>query len=103
MSLFFIAHVVLPIALPLMNYLSLLLKLGRTLRGKVSRISTLEALDVSIHLLLILCLAHYLVILNKYWMPCLSTPSCLLLLLLLLLQVTTIFMVDLYLLLGCLL
>ena len=60
---------VLPIALPLMDSLSLLLKLGRTLRGKVSRISTLEALDMSMHLLLILCLAHHLGILNKYWIP----------------------------------
>ena len=39
---------VLLIALPLMDCLSLLLKIGRTLRGKVSHIFTLEALDVSI-------------------------------------------------------
>ena len=46
----------------------------------MSQISILEALDVSIHLLLFLVLAHHLGILNFHWMPCLSTPSCLLLL-----------------------
>ena len=56
---FLLAHVVLLIALLLMSCLSLLLKIGRTLRGKVSHILTLEALDVSIHLL-ILCLVHHL-------------------------------------------
>ena len=48
LSLLFFAHVVLLIALPLMDCLSLLLKLGWTLRVKVSHISTLEAFDVSI-------------------------------------------------------
>ena len=89
----------LPIALPLMDCLSLLLKLGRTLRGKVSRIFTLESLDVSIDFLLILCLAHHLGILSLHWMPCLSTPSSFVLCY----QVTIIFMIDLDLLLGCLL
>ena len=87
---------VLLIALPLMDCLILLLKIGRTLRGKVSHISTLEALDVSI----IFILAHHLGILSLHWMPCLSTPSCFLILHH---QVTTIFMIDLDLLLGCLL
>jgi hypothetical protein len=81
-----------------MSFLSLLLKLGMTLQGKVSYIFTLEALDVSIHLLLILSHAHHLDILNKHWMPYSITPSCFLLLHH---QVTTIFMVDLDLLLGC--
>ena len=96
LSLLFLTHVVLPIALPLMSCLSHFLKLGRTPRGKVSHIFTLEALDVSIHLLLILSLAHHLGILIKLLMPCSSTPSCLLLHH----QVTTIFIVDLDLLLG---
>ena len=100
LSFLFFAHVVLPIALPLMDCLSLLLKLGRTLRGKMSHTSIFEALDVSIDFLLILCFAHHLGILNLHWMPCISTPSCFLLLCH---QVTTIFMIDLDLLLGCLL
>ena len=61
--------------------------------------TTLEALDVSMDFLLFSILAHHLGILIKHWMPCSSTPSCLLLLLH---QVTTIFMVDLDLFLGCL-
>ena len=65
MSILFLAHVVLPIALPLMDCLNLLLKLGRTLRGKVSCIFTLEALDVSIIFLFILILAHHLGILIR--------------------------------------
>ena len=80
--------------------LSLLLKLGRTLRGKVSHTSTLQTLDVSMIFLLIFILAHHLGILSLHWMPCLPTPSCFLLLYH---QITTIFMVDLDLLLGCLL
>jgi hypothetical protein len=64
----------------------------------VSHIFTLEALDVSIDFLLFLILAHYLGILILHWMACYSTPSCLLHHH----QVTTIFMVDLDLLLGCL-
>ena len=91
---------VLLIALPLMDCLSLLLKLGRTLRRKMSRTSTLKALDVSIIFLLIFILAHHLGILSLHWMPCLSTPSYFLLLYH---QITTIFMVDLDLLLVCLL
>ena len=90
---------VLPIALPLIDCLSLLLKLGRTLRGKVSHIFILEALDVSIDFLLIFILAHHLGILDLHWMPSFSTPSCFLLIYH---QITTIFMVDLDLLLGCL-
>jgi hypothetical protein len=43
----------------------------------VYHIFTLEALDMSIVFLLILILAHHLGILNKHWMPCSSTPSCL--------------------------
>jgi hypothetical protein len=82
-----------------MNGLNLLLKLGRTLRGKVSYISTLEALDVSINFLLFFILIHHLGILDKHWMPCFSTPSCFLLLIIH--QVTTIFMVDLDFLSGC--
>jgi hypothetical protein len=65
----------------------------------VSYISTLEALDVSQISLLNLILAQHLGILNKSWMPCSSTPFCFLLLYH---QVTTIFMVDLDLLLGLL-
>ena len=97
---FFLAHVVFLIALPLMDCLSLLLKFGRTLIGKVSRTSTLEALDVNIIFLLIFILVHHLGILSLHWMPCLSTSSCFLLLHH---QVTTIFMIDLDLNLECLL
>jgi hypothetical protein len=63
-SLFFLAHVLLLNALPLMSCLSFLLKLGRTPRDKVSHISTLEALDVSMYFLLDLILAHHLGILD---------------------------------------
>jgi len=79
LSLFFLAHVLLLIALPLMSCLSLLLKLGPTLRGKVSRVSTLEALDVSQISFLVLILSHHLGILDLHWMPCSSSPSCFLL------------------------
>ena len=48
----------------------------------MSHIFALEALDMSIHLLLILGLAHHLGILIRSWMPCscFTTSSCLLLL-----------------------
>jgi len=87
------------IALPLESCLSLLLKLGRTLLGKVSIILALKALDVSVSFLLVFILAHHLGILDLHWMPCSSTTSCLLVLLHN--QVITI-MVDLDLSLGCL-
>ena len=79
LCLLFIAHVVLLIALPLMSCLSLLLKLGRTLRGKVSHIFTCIALDVS-QISLLLIFAHHLGILIRSWMPCscFTTSSCLL-------------------------
>jgi hypothetical protein len=87
------------IALPLMSCLRLLLKLGKTPRGKVSHIFTLEALDVSQISLLILNLAYHLGILDLHWMPSSSTSSCFLLLLH---QGTIIIlMVDLDLRLGC--
>jgi hypothetical protein len=67
------------IALPLMSCLSLLLKLGRTPRDKVSHIFTFEALDVSQISFLNLIFSHHLGILDLHWMPCSTTTSCFLL------------------------
>jgi hypothetical protein len=74
-----------------MSCLSLLLKLGRTPRGKVSHIFTLEALDVSrpsSHLESCSSSWHLDFALDAF----LFHPSCFLILLH---QVTTIFMVNL--------
>ena len=88
---------VLLIALPHLGCLSLLLELVGTLRGKVTYIFTLEALDMSMIILHFLILAHYIGILILHLMPSSFSSSCYLFLLP---HVNTIFMVDLNLILG---
>jgi hypothetical protein len=66
----FLSYMLLLIALPLQLCLNLVLKLGRTPRGKVSHIFALEVLDVSMIILFILNLAHLLCILIRSMMPC---------------------------------